>query len=122
MTTALPRLVLVAALGFAASACGLALRNPDIADLKNNPGRYHDRSVNIDGVVTSAWGVRGVPFRMYRVDDGTGEVTVLSRSRRTVTNGDRVRVRGRVSELGVFGDEAVGLHLNEEDVDIRRRN
>ena len=121
MTIALPRLAFVAALGFAASACGLGLRNPDIADLRNNPGRYHDRSVNVDGVVTSAWGVSGL-FKMYKVDDGTGEVTVVSRrGGRTVTRGDRVRVKGRVNEVAVLGDEAVGLHLNEERVDIRRR-
>ena len=68
------------------------LRNPNISDLKSNPGRYQDRTVNIDGVVTSSWGVPLVPFRMYKVDDGTGEVTVLSQGQ---PDADPRRARAR---------------------------
>jgi hypothetical protein len=120
MKTALARTALIVALSAIVSACGLGLRNPNISELKNNPGRYHDRSVNIDGVVTSSWGIPLMPFKVYRVDDGTGEVTVLSNHRNTPTRGARVRVRGKVNEFGVFGGEALGLHLREEDLDIRR--
>jgi hypothetical protein len=122
MTTALPRLAIVAALGFAASACGLALRSPSIAELKSNPGRYYDRSVNIEGVVTSAWGVSFLPGKVYRVDDGTGELIVVSsRLDRPVRSGNRVRVRGKVGEMVSVNNDAYGLHLREEDLDIRRR-
>ena len=55
---------------------GCATAHPKIAELKYNPGRYQDRSVTVDGVVTSSWGVPLVPFKLYKVDDGTGEVTV----------------------------------------------
>jgi hypothetical protein len=103
------------------SACSLALRNPQIADLQNNPGRYQDRTVNIDGVVTNSWGLPLVPFRFYKVDDGTGEVTVLSQGLRTPTRGARVHVKGRVGEVAVLGGTPLGLHLREEQLDIRRR-
>ena len=99
-----------------------ALRNPHIADLQRNPGRYQDRTVSIDGVVTSSWGMPLVPFRLYKVDDGTGEVTVLSQGTRTPTRGARVRVKGRVNEVAVFGGQALGLHLREEDLDVQRRS
>ena len=108
----------VIVLGGLTSAC--ALRAPDIADLKMNPGRYQNRSVRIDGIVTSSWGVPLVPFRWYKVDDGTGDVTVVSQGRFTPTRGARVRVRGRVEEVAVFGGQAVGLHLREEHLDVRR--
>jgi hypothetical protein len=55
------------------------------------------------------------------VDDGTGEVTVISQGVRTPTRGARVHVKGRVNELAVFGGQSIGLHLREEDLDIRRR-
>jgi hypothetical protein len=101
------------------SAC--ALRSPNISDLRSNPGRYQDRSVLVDGIVTSSWGVPLVPFKFYRIDDGTGEVTVLSQNgRRLPTKGARVRVRGRVEEVAVFGGTPLGLHLREEKIDIRR--
>ena len=122
MTSALPRFTLMLAVAVFASACGLGLRNPNISELKNNPGRYQDRSVNIDGVVTSSWGVPLMPFKLYRVDDGTGEVTVLSNNNRTPTRGARVRVKGQVNEVAVFGGQALGLHLREEKLDIRRGN
>jgi hypothetical protein len=114
------RLAVVAVAALVASACGLGLRNPNISELKTNPGRYHDRSVNIDGVVTTSWGVPMVPFRLYKVDDGTGEVTVLSNSSRMPTRGARVRVKGRVNEVAVFGGQPLGLHLREESLSIRR--
>src|SRR5262245_43144016 len=78
------------------SGCALTTRNPTVQELKYNPGRYHDRKVAIDGVVTSSWGASVLPFKMYKVDDGTGEVTVLSRNRNLPSRGAHVRVTGRV--------------------------
>jgi len=102
------------------SGCALAVRRPSVQELKYNPGRYYDRTVAIDGVVTSSWGVPLVPFKMYKVDDGTGEVTVVSRGTRVPSRGSHVRVTGRVSELGAFGGSSVGLHLEERDIDFKR--
>ena len=114
------RLIVTLALAAAASAC--ALRNPQISELHRNPGRYQDRTVAINGVVTSSWGVPLVPVRFYRVDDGTGEVTVLSQGTgRTPTRGAHVRVKGKVNDVAVLGGQALGLHLREEDLDIKRR-
>jgi hypothetical protein len=103
------------------SGCALATRRPSIAELKYNPGRYQDKTVAIEGVVTSSWGVPVVPFRLYKVDDGTGEVTVVSQSGRVPTRGAHVRVKGRVSELATLGGGAVGLHIQQTDLDFRRR-
>ena len=103
------------------SACALGLSNPNISELRGNPGRYQHRTVSIDGVVTGSWGVPLVPFRLYKVDDGTGEVTVVSNGSRLPTRGARVRVKGKVDEVAVFNGQAIGLHLREEKLDIRRR-
>jgi hypothetical protein len=116
----LSRFFIAVALVSISSACALSLRHPQIADLQHNPGRYQDRTVNINGVVTSSWGVPLVPFRFYKVDDGTGEVTVLAQGSRTPTKGARVHVKGRVGELAVLGGQPIGLHLREEKLDIRR--
>ena len=74
----------------------------------------------MNGVVTSSWGVPLVPFRFYKVDDGTGEMTVLSQSARMPGKGERVRVKGRVQDVAVLGGRAVGLHLREEDLYVKR--
>jgi hypothetical protein len=101
------------------SACAMSLRSPHVADLRENPGRYQNHSVSINGVVTSSWGLPLVPYRMYKVDDGTGEVTVLSQNTRMPTRGSHVRVKGKVNDIGVFGSQAIGLHLREESLYIK---
>ncbi|MBI1874567.1 MAG: hypothetical protein HYS05_11895 [Acidobacteria bacterium] len=99
---------------FALTACGIAMQSPRIAELKDNPARYHDRRVQVEGVVTSSWGLPLVPFKVYRIDDGTGELTIISQGDRVPTRGARVRVTGRVNEVGTFGGRAVGLHVRED--------
>lgn len=102
------------------SGCALTVRRASVAELKYNPARYHDRTVAIDGVVTSSWGLPLVPLKMYRVDDGTGEVMVVSNSGRVPPRGARVRVKGRVSEIATLGGQPVGLHIQQRNVDFRR--
>ena len=114
------RFAAVVAVAALLSGCSLAVRSPSVAELKYNPGRYHDRTVAINGVVTSSWGVPLVPLRLYKVDDGTGELTVVANDGRVPTKGARVRVKGRVSEVATFGGQAVGLHIQQRDVDFRR--
>jgi hypothetical protein len=119
--TRLMRLVLVLALAAIVASCAGILRNPDIADVHQNAGHYSDRTVTLDGTVTSAWGVPLVPFKMYKVDDGTGEITVLSRGgNRTPVKGSHVKVKGVVRDVAVFNGIPLGLHLEERDLDIRR--
>lgn len=90
-----------------------------IGQLKSNPGRYIDRSVTVSGTVTSAWGVPLLPVKMFQVDDGTGEMLVVTDDRRVPSRGARVRVTGRVEEFAVVGGRSIGLHLRERGLDYR---
>lgn len=99
---------------------GCAART-SVAELKYNPGRYDDKTVSIEGVVTSSWGIPLLPYQLYRVDDGTGEVTVVSQSGRTPSKGARVRVRGRVNDVATLGGRPLGLHIQERDLDFKDR-
>ena len=103
------------------SGCALVVRTPSVAELKYNPGRYENRTVSVDGVVTSAWSIPLVPFSFYKVDDGTGEVTVLSQGGRVPSKGARVRVKGKVEDVATFGGRPLGLHLRQTDIDFKRR-
>jgi hypothetical protein len=111
--------VIMSAVAVGLSGCALATR-PSVAELKYNPGRYQNKTVAIDGVVTSSWGLPLVPVRFYKVDDGTGEMTVLSQRGRVPTKGARVRVKGRVNEVATLGGQSVGLHLQQTDLDFKR--
>ena len=57
---------------------------------------------------------------MYQVDDGTGEILVVSQNDRIPSKGARVRVTGKVGEFAVFGGRSIGLHLREGDLDFTR--
>lgn len=119
MRRSIVRIALALCAVAALSACAMSLRNPNIAQVRMNPGRYQDHTISIDGVVTDAWGLPFLPFKMYKVDDGTGEMTVLAQSQRMPTRGARVRVKGTVNELGVFGGQSIGLHLKEKDLYVK---
>ena len=87
----------------------------------SDPAAVVRGTVTVDGTVTGAWGVPLVPFKMYKVDDGTGEITVLSRGgNRTPVRGSHVKVKGVVRDVAVFNGMPLGLHLEERDLDIRR--
>jgi hypothetical protein len=47
-------------------------------------------------------------------------MTVLSENSRMPARGERVRVKGTVNEVGLFGGQAIGLHLREESLSIKR--
>src|SRR5207237_436311 len=64
----LTSLVAVCALAFLISGCAGLLGSSHIADVRNNAGRYADRTVTIDGTVTNSWGVPLLPYKFYKVD------------------------------------------------------
>src|SRR6476620_8736984 len=120
MGRSLARLIAPLTLVMMLSGCAIALRTPSVAELKYNPGRYQNKTVSINGVVTSSWGGPLVPVKLYKVDDGTGDVTVIAQDGRTPTKGAHVRVKGRVNDVATFGGQAVGLHLEQRDIAFKR--
>ena len=94
---------------------GCAARGVKIADLQDRPDKYENKTVAVNGVVTTSFGIPLVPFQFYKIDDGTGEITVLGRSRTPPRKGARVEVKGKLNELGSFGGQSIGLHIEERD-------
>jgi hypothetical protein len=112
---------MTASLALAVLLTGCSARGVRVVDVKDNPSRYHERTVSLSGRVTTSWGFPLMPVHVYNVDDGTGEITVVARSGRSAPrSGTRVRVRGRISEIAVVGGRSIGLHVQEHDRQIRR--
>ena len=111
------RLLAAAAFAVFTAACA---SGASIGQVKTNPGRYVDKNVTVHGTVTSSWGIPLVPLKMYQVDDGTGEILVVTEDNRVPSKGARVRVTGKVGEFGVFGGRSIGLHLRARDIDYDR--
>jgi hypothetical protein len=62
----------------------------------------------------AAFHMEGIRFRIYNVDDGTGQVAVISRTGSVPPAGARVQVKGRVGQLAAVGGRSIGLHVQEE--------
>jgi hypothetical protein len=112
------RLLSIAVLS-AVLAGGCAARSVRIAELKDQPDKYERKTVSVTGTVTDAFGIPLVPFQLYKVDDGSGEITVVSRSNRSPSKGARVQVKGKVNEVAVFSGRSIGLHIDEDSRKIR---
>ena len=95
------------------SGCALVTGRPTIQELKYNPGRYHDRTVAIDGVVTGAWGLP-VVGKVYKIDDGTGKIWVATR-RGVPSRGTRVGAKGYIHSGFSFAGRSFGTVLEETD-------
>jgi hypothetical protein len=92
---------------------GCGARGVKVADLRQQPHRYDDRTISLTGVVTGSWGVP-VLLQVYNIDDGTGEISIVSRGGTVPPRGARVQVRGRVGEIAAIGGRSIGLHVREE--------
>jgi hypothetical protein len=111
----------VLAVLLAVSLAGCAMRAKSIAAIRHDPGHYDRRQVEVTGRVTSAYSIPLVPYGFYKIDDGSGEITVLSQGRGAPSNGAVVKVRGDVRQVANFGVTSVGLHIEEKDRDLVRR-
>ena len=60
--------------------------------------------MTVRGTVTSSWGVPLVGFNVYRVEDGTGEITVVSTEQARARPRRRVEVKGKVEDVAVLAD------------------
>jgi hypothetical protein len=106
---------LIIAASVFAGACASA-GNRSISEVQTNPGKFADRTVTVEGVVTTSWGIPLVPFKVYRINDGSGEMLVVSDGSRLPGKNARVRVRGEVEEFALIGGRSFGLHLRERSV------
>ena len=105
-------LVAASALGGACASMG----ERSISEVQTNPGKFHDKTVTVEGVVTTSFGIPFVPFKVFRVSDGSAEMLVISDDDRMPTKNARVRVRGEVNEFALIGGKSYGLHLREKSI------
>ncbi|HYP01074.1 MAG TPA: hypothetical protein VER76_12850 [Pyrinomonadaceae bacterium] len=87
----------------------------NIGKILDNPDRYRDKEVGIMGTVEDGYGVPLVGGA-YKVDDGTGEIWVVSRRNGgSPRKGARVGVKGRVLQGFSFGGRNFGTVIEESD-------
>ena len=106
--------LMVAAAALSGACASMGSRS--ISEVQTNPGKFHDKTVTVEGVVTTSFGIPLVPFKVFRVSDGSSEMLVISDNDRIPGKNARVRVRGEVQEFALLGGRSFGLHLREKSI------
>ena len=106
--------LMVAAAAMSGACASVGSRS--ISEVQTNPGKFHDKTVTVEGVVTTSFGIPLVPFKVFRVSDGSAEMLVISDGDRIPGKNARVRVRGEVQEFALLGGRSFGLHLREKSI------
>ena len=105
---------MVAAAAMSGACASMGSRS--ISEVQANPGKFHDKTVTVEGVVATSFGIPLVPFKVFRVSDGSSEMLVISDNDRIPGKNARVRVRGEVQEFALLGGRSFGLHLREKSI------
>lgn len=106
--------LILAAAVFTGACASMGSRS--ISEVQTNPGKFADKTVTVEGVVTTSFGIPFVPFKVYRISDGSAEMLVISDSSRIPGKNARVRVRGEVEEVALIGGRSFGLHIREKSI------
>ena len=78
----------------------VACERTTIGDISADPGRFQNKEVNVAGQVTQSIGALG--RGIYQIDDGTGNLWVLSGDRGVPSKGAYVGVKGRITPTVTF--------------------
>ena len=102
---------LILSIAFLAAACEEA----SISKIQNNPSKYYNKEVGFVGTVSDAYGfsVLGQGGGIYKVDDGSGSIWVVSQNGGVPTKGTRIGVKGRVQNGVNWNGKNYGLGVIE---------
>lgn len=103
------QLVLILSLGLVSVAC----EQQKIGDITADPGRFHDKDVNVAGRVTQSFGAFGKG--VYEIEDGTGKLWVLAEQRGVPSRGAVVGVKGRITPTVTFMGKNYATVLRESN-------
>ena len=94
----------------------IACETVKIAQIKQDPSRFRDKTVRVEGTVTTSFGA--LSSGAYEIEDETGKIFVLS-TRGIPASGARVRVEGRVFSGAMVMGQAVGVAIRESQHEVR---
>lgn len=113
-------LSLVLLTGLFLTACP---KRVSIADIERNPSKYYDKDVAVAGTVQNSYGVsipiiRNGSGGIYKVDDGTGSIWVLTQ-KSVPSKGAQLGVKGKIQNGVNYNGKNYGLVLVEDDRKFR---
>ena len=106
------RLLITVLAGLVLTAC----EPVKIADIKADPSRFRDKTVRVEGTVTTSFGV--LSTGAYEVEDDTGKIYVIS-NRGVPAGGARVSVEGSVFSGAVVAGQSLGVAIRESKHELK---
>ncbi|MEO8073719.1 MAG: hypothetical protein ABI891_14560 [Acidobacteriota bacterium] len=94
-----------------------------ISDIEANPSRYYNKDVAVAGTVQNSYGI-SIPIisngqgGIYKVDDGTGSIWVLSK-KSVPSKGVQLGIKGKIQNGVNYNGKNYGLVLVEDDRKFR---
>lgn len=98
--------------GLLLSGCSSTMR---IGKLVEDPFRYNGETVQVEGEVREAVGLLGPGI--YRLNDGSGTLTVVNRDRGAPRSGSRVKVQGTFRAAFTIADRSLAVLLESSRSD-----
>jgi hypothetical protein len=83
-----------------------------ISQLLNDPGQYDHKVVRVAGKVTHAISVLG--YGGYQIDDGSGQITIVTKSSGAPREGAEVGVEGEFRSGFTLGPETVAVVIEKK--------
>ena len=87
----------------------------EIAQLNENPTVFEGQRVKIKGEVVDTLKIPLVDSKSYVLDDGTGEVKVITHLD-TPKIGSKIAIIGIGSNAAIIGGESIGFRIREEEI------
>ena len=99
-------------IGLGVGALGCRQSVTPIKTLLDDPSRYDHKTVTIAGEVKESVGALG--YGGYRIDDGSGVLTVVTKSGGTPRTGAKVGVEGEFRAAFTLGTETAAVLMEKE--------
>ena len=83
-----------------------------VKEIVTSPAQFEGKEVRVKGKVKDILKVPLVDLKLYVLDDGSGEVTVVTGENLPAVN-ETVSLKGVVESMAIMGGESIGLRIKE---------
>ena len=83
-----------------------------VKEIVTSPAQFEGKEVRVKGKVKDIVKVPLVDLKLYVLDDGSGEVTVVTGESLPAVN-ETVSLKGVVESMAIMGGESIGLRIKE---------
>lgn len=83
-----------------------------VKEIVSSPAQFEGKEIMVRGKVKDIVKIPLIDLNMYVLDDGSGEVTVVTHDKLPALN-DSVSVKGVVESAAILGGRSIGMRIKE---------